>query len=216
MQTKEPIEIAIIEDQQTYGQTLKEFINETSGLHCSRVYANGESAIQDVPKRSLDIILVDIGLPGISGIECIRQLKEQIPKIQFMVITISEDDEKVFAALAAGAASYLLKGTGMAKIAESIKELYDGGSPMSAPIARKLVHFFQQSTKLRKNPNIDLLTKREKEVLELLAKGLMYKQIAVKLFISLETVKSHCHNIYEKLHVSNKTEAVIKYYKKTQ
>ena len=212
MEIRQPIEIAIIEDQKEYGNTLQSIINETTDLRCKNIYLNGEMAVEDIPKRNFDIVLVDIGLPGISGIECIKQLKAKIPNIQFMIITISEDDEKVFAALEAGAASYLLKGTMLSKIVENIKELYNGGSPMSAQIARKLVRFIQRSNKIGKNPFEKLLTKREKEVIHLLSEGLMYKQIAGKLYISLETVKSHCHNIYEKLHVSNKTSALRKYF----
>ncbi len=214
MQVKQPIEVAIIEDQKDYGEILKKIINDSPDLSCDCVYPNGEIAIKDIPKRNHDIVLVDIGLPGMSGIDCIRQLKEQIPKIQFMVITISEDDDKVFDALAAGANSYLLKGTMLPKIIEHIKELNNGGAPMSAQIARKVVKFLRASTKTRKNPYEDLLTKRQKEVLTLLSKGFTYKKIAGELFISLETVKSHCHNIYGNLHVSNKTQAVLKYFDK--
>lgn len=214
MQIKQPIEIAIIEDQKEYAQTLQTIINETSSLRCNNIYTNGETAIVDIPKQNPDIVLVDIGLPVMSGIECIHQLKTKMPKLQFMVITISEDDEKVFAALAAGASSYLLKGEKLSKIVENIKELYDGGSPMSAQIARKLVSFFQKSTQVQKNPYEEVLTKREKEILELASRGFMHKQIAGELFISIETVKSHFNNVYKKLHVSSKSEALMKYYRR--
>ena len=207
-----PIEIAIIEDVADYRNTLKMMINATPGLHCLACYSDAEMAIQGIQKNPPDIVMVDIGLPGMSGIECIRQLKARLPKLQFFVITISDEDDKVVEALKAGASGYLLKNTSLSKIIESIKELYDGGSPMNTQIARKLVEYLQRPTQLSKNPYEDLLTKREKEVISLLAKGLAYKQIAAELFISIETVKSHCHNIYEKLHVSTRTEALKKYF----
>jgi len=215
MQNIETIEVAIIEDQKEYSEILRTIINESIGLNCNVIYPNGEIAIKDIPTKNHDIVLVDLGLPGISGIECIKHLKSKLPKIQFMVITISEDEEKVFEALAAGANSYLLKGMMLPNIIENIKELYNGGAPMSAQIARKVVKFLRTSTNLRENPYKELLTKREKEILSLLSKGFTYKSIAGELFIALETVKSHCHNIYEKLHVSNRTEALIKYYQKS-
>ena len=208
------IEVAIIEDVADYRNTLKIMINGTLGLHCQQAYSNGENAISDLQNHPPDIVMVDLGLPGISGIECIRKLKQGFPKIQFLVLTISDEDDKIFDALTAGASGYLLKNTSPSKIIESIREVYDGGAPMSAQIARKVVESFQKPTNSRKNPYEDLLTKREKEVLKLLSKGLLYKQIASKLYISLETVKSHCHNIYEKLHVSTRTEALREYYYK--
>lgn len=206
------IEVAIIEDQADYRNTLKLIINSTSGFNCNLAYSDGESAIIGIQKHHPDIVLVDIGLPNMSGIECIHQLKSELPKIQFMVITVSEDDDEIFAALAAGANSYILKGTMFSKIIENIIDLYNGGAPMSAQIARKVVEFLRKPTSKWKNPYEQLLTKREKEVLGLLYKGLAYKQIAGKIFISLETVKSHCHSIYQKLHVSSKIEAIRKYY----
>lgn len=208
----QPIEVAIIEDQKEYSEILKTIINESPGLRCTSVYPNGEMALNEIPHMNHDIVLVDLGLPGVSGIECIKQLKAKLPKIQFMVITISEDEEKVFDALAAGANSYLLKGMMLPTIIENIKELYNGGAPMSSQIARKVVKFLRKSTTTRENPYKEMLTKREKEVLSFLSKGFSYKSIAKELFVSLETIKSHCHNIYEKLHVSNKTQALNKYY----
>ncbi len=206
------INIAIIEDVEEFRHALQLMLNATPGLKCNHAYSNGESALQEIPKHQPDIVLVDINLPGINGIEVMDRLKPQYPKIQFMVLTVFEDDDKIFKALSAGASGYMLKGTPPAKIMDAIYELRDGGSPMSAQIARKVVASFQNPTKEIPNPYEQMLTNREQEVLQLLSKGKLYKQIAKDLNISLETVKSHCHNIYEKLHVTSKMEAINKVY----
>lgn len=208
----ETINIAIVEDVEEFRQALQFMLNATPGFKCDHAYSNGESAIEDIPKKKPDIVLVDINLPGINGIQVMEQLKKQYPKIQFMVLTVFEDDDKIFNALSAGASGYLLKSTPPAKIMEAINELHDGGSPMSANIARKVVASFRLPTKEIANPYEQMLTNRERQVLQLLSKGKLYKQIAAELHISLETVKSHCHNIYEKLHVTTKMEAINKVY----
>jgi len=151
---------------------------------------------------------MDISLPGMTGIECIRQVKDKSPNTQFMMFTVYENDEKVFEALKAGASGYLLKNTGLVQLVESIKELYSGGSPMSANIARKLVTVFREQQK--ETSLVDVLSHRENEILQLLAKGLLYKEIAEQLAISVSTVRQHIHHIYEKLHVQNRTEAINK------
>jgi DNA-binding NarL/FixJ family response regulator len=143
-----------------------------------------------------------------NGIECIRQLKDKIPRTQFMMFTVYENDEKVFEALKAGASGYLLKNTGLVQLLESLKELYNGGSPMSANIARKLVTLFRSEQK--ETAHLEVLSSRENEILQLLAKGLLYKEIADQLSISVSTVRQHIHHIYEKLHVQNRTEAINK------
>jgi DNA-binding NarL/FixJ family response regulator len=209
-----PIKIAIIEDIAEYRNALQMMLNGTTGFHCDMAYANGEKALEDIPKKQPDIVLVDINLPGINGIEVMGRLKKEFPKIQFMVLTVFEDDDKIFNALAAGASGYLLKSTAPTKIMDAIRELHEGGSPMSTQIARKVVASFRNPTKELTNPYEQMLTQREKEVLELLSKGKLYRQIAQELHISLETVKSHCHNIYDKLHVTTRTEAIIKYFPK--
>ena len=207
------IKVAVIEDALDFRHTLRLLINGTPGFSCPLAYANAESAIAAFQESQPDIVMVDLGLPGMSGIECIRQLKQEIPSLQFLVLTISDEDDSIFEALNAGASGYLLKDATPSKILESIKELHDGGAPMSAQIARKVVSVFQKP-RTNLNPKLEqLLTRREKEVLELLATGLLYKQIANQLHISLETVKGHCHNIYAKLHVKNRTEALLKYLK---
>jgi len=207
-----PIRIAIIEDVEEYRNALQMMLNATPGFKCDLAYANGEKALEDIPKERPGIVLVDIHLPGMSGIEVMGRLKKGFPKIQFMVLTVFEDDDRIFNALAAGASGYLLKSTPPGKIMEAISELYEGGSPMSTQIARKVVASFRHPTEEYANPYEQLLTQREKEVLELLSNGKLYRQIAQELFISMETVKSHCHNIYDKLHVTTRTEAINKYF----
>jgi DNA-binding NarL/FixJ family response regulator len=151
---------------------------------------------------------MDINLPGMNGIECIRQLNEKNLPTQFMMFTVYENDEKVFEALKAGASGYLLKNTGLLHMAEALKELYNGGSPMSANIARKLVTIFREEH-AEAEPTSEL-SKRENEILQWLSKGLLYKEIADQLAISVSTVRQHIHKIYDKLHVQNRTEAINK------
>ena len=151
---------------------------------------------------------MDINLPGMNGIECIKMIKDKSPGTQFMMFTVYENDEKVFEALKAGASGYLLKNTGLVQLIESLKELHNGGSPMSANIARKLVTLFRNEQK--QAPSLDSLSHRENEILQLLSKGLLYKEIADQLAISVSTVRQHIHHIYEKLHVQNRTEAINK------
>jgi DNA-binding NarL/FixJ family response regulator len=206
------ISIAIVEDLDEVRDGLKNFISLSTDFIIVGAYKTGEEACTQLPGVAADIVIMDINLPGINGIECIRQVKDKSPSTQFMMFTVYENDEKVFEALKAGASGYLLKNTGLLQIVESVKELYEGGSPMSANIARKLVNAFHQSSK-DASP-IDILSNRENEILQLLAKGLLYKEIADQLQISTGTVRQHIHNIYEKLHVQNRTEAINKLFRK--
>ena len=205
------IKVSVVEDTEDLCKTLEMMINGTPGLHCVSCHLNAEEAIEIIPGNPPDIVLIDLGLPGMSGSECITILKQKIPSLNFLVLTIKDNDEEVFGALKAGASGYLLKSSSPSEIIESIRELYDGGAPMSANVARKVVSYFQHKTQ-EKSQYAHLLTKREREVLELLSRGKFYKEIASDLYISMETVKSHCHNIYDKLHVSTRTEALNKYY----
>ena len=202
------ISIAIVEDLDVVRNGLKDFISLSTDFLVLGSFKTGEEALQKLPEIKPDIVIMDINLPGMNGIECIRQLKDKSPCTQFMMFTVYENDDKVFEALKAGASGYLLKNTGLLHIAESIKELHEGGSPMSANIARKMVNLFRDKDK--KNPFLDLLSNREKEILQLLAKGLLYKEIAEQLGITTGTVRIHIHKIYEKLHVQNRTEAINK------
>ena len=202
------ISIAIVEDLDEVREGLKNFISLSTDFIIVGDCKSGEEACSLLPEVAPDIVIMDINLPGLSGIECIRQVKDQVPSTQFMMFTVYENDEKVFEALKAGASGYLLKNTGLLQIVESVKELHQGGSPMSANIARKLVNLFHQSPK--KRSAVDILSNRENEVLQLLSKGLLYKEIADRLQISTGTVRQHIHKIYEKLHVQNRTEAINK------
>jgi len=202
------ISIAIVEDLDVVRNGLKDFISLSNDFLVVGAFKTGEEAFEQLPEIRPDIVIMDINLPGMNGIECIRQVKDKSPGTQFMMFTVYENDDKVFEALKAGASGYLLKNTGLLHIAESVKELHEGGSPMSANIARKMVNLFRDNDK--KNPFLDLLSNREKEILQLLAKGLLYKEIAEQLHITTGTVRIHIHKIYEKLHVQNRTEAINK------
>jgi len=203
------ISIAIVEDLDVVRNGLKDFISLSTDFLVVGSYKSGEEALQKLPETKPDIVIMDINLPGMNGIECIRQVKDKSPGTQFMMFTVYENDEKVFEALKAGASGYLLKNTGLLQIAESVKELHEGGSPMSANIARKMVNLVRGDAD-KKTPFLDLLSPREKEILQLLAKGLLYKEIAEQLTITTGTVRIHIHKIYEKLHVQNRTEAINK------
>ena len=202
------ISIAIVEDLDVVRNGLKDFISLSTDFLVVGAFKTGEEAFEHLPEIKPDIVIMDINLPGMNGIECIRRVKGKSPGTQFMMFTVYENDDKVFEALKAGASGYLLKNTGLLHIAESVKELHEGGSPMSANIARKMVNLFRDNDK--KNPFLDLLSNREKEILQLLAKGLLYKEIAEQLGITTGTVRIHIHKIYEKLHVQNRTEAINK------
>ena len=202
------ISIAIVEDLDVVRNGLKDFISLSTDFLVIGAFKTGEEAFEQLPEIKPDIVIMDINLPGMNGIECIRLVKDKSPSTQFMMFTVYENDDKVFEALKAGASGYLLKNTGLLQIAESVKELHEGGSPMSANIARKVVNLFRDNEK--KTPFLDLLSTREKEILQLLAKGLLYKEIAEQLHITTGTVRIHIHKIYEKLHVQNRTEAINK------
>ncbi len=204
------INVAIVEDLEEIREALQSFINMDSDLNLAGAFSNAEDAIAMLPSLQPDLVVMDINLPGMSVIECIREIKPLCASTQFMMFTVYEDDEKVFEALKAGASSYILKKHGSQKIIEALKELYHGGSPMSADIARKVVSVFHAHTN-QTDPSYHL-TKREIDILHWLAKGLLYKEIAPQLTISTNTVKQHIHNIYEKLHVQNRTEALNKYF----
>ncbi len=202
------ITIAIVEDLDEVREGLANFISLSGDLKVLDSFKTAEEALYAVPELKPDVVIMDINLPGINGIECIRQLKDKSPDTQFMMFTVYENDDKVFEALKAGASGYLLKNTGLSQLAEALKELYNGGSPMSANIARKLVSFFRSTEK--ETERLESLSDRENEILQLLAKGLLYKEIAAQLSISVATVRQHIHHIYEKLHVQNRTEAINK------
>jgi DNA-binding NarL/FixJ family response regulator len=202
------IKVVIVEDDNEMREGLESIVHSHPFLECVASFSSGEEAVKLIHEFEPDIVLMDIHLPGISGIECVRRLKPDITSTQFMMCTVYEDNESVFDSLCAGATGYLLKNSPAAKITDSIIDLYHGGSPMSSTIARKVIHTFMPVS--QQNTDMEKLTKREREMLDLLAKGYRYKEIADQLFISFETVRTHIHNIYEKLHVQSRTEALNK------
>jgi DNA-binding NarL/FixJ family response regulator len=204
------IRVAIVEDLQEVADGLAAFLQYDKELTLVGNYRTAEAAEIELPILKPDIVVMDINLPGMTGIECVARVKALEPGIQFMMFTVYENNEQVFEALKAGASGYLLKKTPPAQIIEAVKELQQGGSPMSASIARKLVTVFQQQPTVAEEAA--KLTTREKEVLELTAKGLLYKEIAHQLGIGFGTVRQHLYKVYEKLHVQNKTEAINKVY----
>lgn len=206
-----PVKVSIVEDLDEVREGLADLVRSDKELLLLENFEDAESAAEKLPFSQPDIVIMDINLPGMSGIDCIKKIKEKCPSTQFMMFTVYENDEKVLQALQAGATGYLLKRTEPARIIESIKELNQGGSPMSSNIARKLVNIFLNEKKVTKK---EILTERENEVLQLLADGLLYKEIADRLHIVHGTVRQHIHNIYEKLHVQNRTEAVNKYFER--
>lgn len=206
------ISVCIVEDNNDIRQALEQIISMSSGYELLGSFPSGEAAMAGLPELKPSVVLMDINLGGMSGIECVKQLKPVHPDILFMMCTVYEEDEKIFEALAAGANGYILKKTAPSKLLESIRELADGGAPMSSQIARKVVAAFQGKTNTSPDAKLDTLSNRELEILELLAKGMLYKEISAKLNIAQETVRKHVYHIYEKLHVNNRMEAVNKYY----
>lgn len=201
------IRVVIIEDIKEIREGLQMLIDGSDGFICTQTFSNGEEALENLPLLSPDVALVDINLPGINGIEVVRRLKTRCSQTQFIMSTVYEDDESIFESLKAGASGYLLKKTAPTKILDSITEVFHGGSPMSGQIARKVIASFQQKNSI---DDSELLTQREKEILKSLAKGLRYKEIASDFNIGIETVRSHARNIYEKLQVQSRTEAINK------
>ncbi len=206
------IPVAIVEDNNDIRLALEQIIQASDEYTLAGSCISGEEAIIKLPILSPKVVLMDIGLGGMSGIEVVREMKANYPEILFMMCTIYDEDEKIFEALAAGANGYVLKKTSPAKMLEGIKELVEGGAPMSSQIARKVVAAFQNKPAAVADNSLDVLSKREKEILEMLSTGLLYKEISEKLSISAETVRKHVYHVYEKLHVSNRIEAVNKFF----
>ena len=208
------IPVAIVEDNNDIRFALEQILEMSDYCELAGSCISGEEALIKIPLLHPKVVLTDIGLGGISGIEVVRELKAAHPDILFMMCTIYEDDEKIFEALSAGASGYILKKTPPGKLLEGIQELMEGGSPMSSQIARKVVAAFQnkKSDVNTAGSALDILSKREKEILEMLSKGMLYKEISDAVFISTETVRKHVYHIYEKLHVTNRVEAVNKYF----
>ena len=206
------ITVCIVDDNKDLRNALEEIISMSEGFLCLGTISTAHEAIRKLPLFKPDVVLMDINLGGDeSGIDCVKALKTKMSFTNFMMCTVYEEDEKIFEALSAGASGYILKKTAPAKLLDAIRELYEGGAPMSSLIARKVVTAFQGKSSSER-ADLDELSHREKEILELLSKGLMYKEIAAELYISPETVRKHVYHIYEKLHVNNRVEAVNKFY----
>lgn len=204
------IRIAIVEDASELRENMLELVNSMDDMLCDFAFADAESAYEHLSKEKVDVVLMDIHLPGMNGIECVGKLRQVHPEMLFIMCTIFQDDENVFNALKAGASGYLLKLNEAESITNSIREIYSGGSPMSPQIARKVLESFSKPQKASAS---EVLTKREMEILTELSLGLRYKEIAAKLFISTDTVRKHINNIYQKLQVQSKMEAVNKVFR---
>ncbi len=202
MQT-ENIHVAIVEDDQEIRQTLALIIDGTPGFWCKHTFEDGQSALEALPDLYLNVVLMDIEMPRLNGIECLRKLKPQKPEVDFLMLTIRHDDESVFQSICAGASGYLMKDTPPVELLEAIREVRAGGAPMSANIARRVIQSFHH---FKKSP----LSERETEILQLLAQGMNYRSVASQIFLSPHTVKTHIKNIYQKLEVNSRAEAVKK------
>jgi len=208
------ISVAIVEDIVEVAEELQELFNEQPNMTCTQVYSNGEEALTFLTQFPPDVVLCDIGLPGMDGIELIIKLRELRPRVQFCMFTVFEDNQKIFDSIKAGAKGYILKNSDPKIIMRSISDLYNGGSPMNPEIARKVIDSFTSQNGEQPKNNTLPLTDRELELLELLSQGLMYKEISEQLNITIGTVKQHIHKIYEKLQVNNRTEAINLYLKR--
>jgi DNA-binding NarL/FixJ family response regulator len=204
-----PINVSIVEDSDKFRETLARVLNRAEGFRCLSQYPSAEDALKALPQDKPEVVLMDINLPGMNGVECVRQLKQVLPTVQVMMLTVYEDTENIFNALAAGATGYMLKRTPRDELFDAIREVHRGGSPMTTHIARKVVQSFQRAVPAASAT--ETLSPREQEVLDCLAQGFLYKEIAEKLSISYETVHTYIRRIYEKLQVRTRTEAVAKF-----
>lgn len=204
-----PITVSIVEDDRDTREHLAALLNGTPDLHCLHTYATGEKAVAGIPREPPTVVLVDINLPGMSGIECVAKLKAQVPGLHVLILTMYEENDLIFDALRAGANGYLLKSMPPEELLQALADVQAGGAPMSMQIARKVVQFFHRPA--ASGAELSTLSPREYEVLALLAKGRLYKEIAGELGITLGTVRTHQQRIYEKLHVQSRTEATVKF-----
>jgi DNA-binding NarL/FixJ family response regulator len=208
---KKAVTVSIVDDDCELTSRISAYLNKTSSYRCISSYATAEEALTQLPKDTPDVVLMDINLGGMNGIECVRQLRPSLPNTPVVMLTVFEDTDKIFRAIAAGASGYLLKRMPPSKLLDAIAEVVGGGSPMSAPIARKVIQLLQ-TMPIPSDDTMDL-SERERQVLEAMAAGQLYKQIADDLCVSIHTVRSYIRRIYEKLHVRTRTEAVAKYFR---
>lgn len=203
------IKVAIFEDNKKLRESLEQLIDSAEGMICTGAFANADKLIQNMQLATPDVVLMDINMPGISGIEAVKVIKEKFPDVRILMQTVFDDNDKIFAAICSGASGYMLKKTTPQKMLEAVRETYVGGAPMTSSVAAKVLQMFRLQTKAEKHEFIDL-SEREKEILGLLVQGKSYKAIASTCFISIDTVSTHVRHIYEKLHVHSKSEAVAK------
>ena len=206
---KETITVCIVDDSLEVRESIAEYITSAPDFKCVGACESGEEAIKLIPDLNPAVVLMDINLPGMSGTQCVRKLKDKMPALQVMMLTVYENSERIFEALSAGACGYLLKSTPPEQLLEAIKDMQNGGSPMSSHIARKVVQAFHPASGTA--TLIQQLTPREQQVLQLLAEGFPYKQIAAQLDLSIGTIRTYIQSMYDKLHVNSRTEAVVKY-----
>jgi DNA-binding NarL/FixJ family response regulator len=209
MRSNKPIRVAIVEDDAWVRENLAREIGGAAGFECSGSYATAEAALAAIPAGPPAVVVLDINLPGIDGIECLRRLRASCPNLQFLMLTAYEESEKIFQSLRAGANGYLLKRADTAEVIDAIRQVHEGGAPMSSSIARQVVRHFNRLGD--EAPGLPQLSPREREVLELLARGAAYKEIAGHLALSLETIRMNVKHIYTKLHVHSRGEAVAKF-----
>ena len=203
------IKVAIVDDDEGIRTSLAALIRRAPALKLAGDYPDAETALKEIPRHPPDVVLMDINLPGIKGVECVRQLKSTLPKVQFLMLTVYEDSDSLFNSLKAGASGYLLKRTASARLLEAIRDVHGGGSPMTPQLARRVVQFFSKPAE--GELSVSRLTPGEREFLNQLANGYAYKEIADRMKISIDTVRSYVRTVYEKLHVHSRTEAVVKY-----
>jgi DNA-binding NarL/FixJ family response regulator len=206
---KAHIKVAIVDDDEGIRNSLAALIRRVPNLRLGGDYPDGETALRELPRHVPDVVLMDINLPGINGVECVRQLKALLPEVQVLMLTVYEDSDSLFNSLQAGASGYLLKRTASARLVEAIQDVHSGGSPMTPQLARRVVQYFSKRNEGALSAS--RLTPGEKEFLDQLAKGYAYKEIADRMKISIDTVRSYVRTVYEKLHVHSRTEAVVKY-----
>jgi len=203
------IRVSVVEDVLGVRESIVHFLDEAEGIRCVSQHGSAEEALAELPSVKPEVVVMDIQLPKMDGIDCVRRLKALLPGTQVLMLTVYEDSDRIFKALLAGASGYLLKSVSSEELVAAVRDIKTGGSPLNTLIARKVVQFFQTQPPA---PNSGArLSSREEEVLALLAKGLYYKQIADMLGVTMDTIRKHCHHIYEKMHVSSRTEAVVKY-----
>jgi DNA-binding NarL/FixJ family response regulator len=203
------IKVAIFEDNKALRESLQQLVNNAENMYCTGAFPDANKLLRNMQSANPDVVMMDINMPGMSGIEAVQQIKEKYPQVQILMQTVFEENDKIFAAICAGASGYMLKKTAPQKMLEAIRETYNGGAPMTASVAVKVLQMFRSQSTPGKKEYIDL-SEREKEILTLLVKGKSYKTIASECFISIDTVSTHVRHIYEKLHVHSKSEAVAK------